>query len=214
MTASDRLSCDYLIIGSGLAGLSAALKASQHGSVIVVTKADADECNTRYAQGGIACVIAEGDTFEAHVQDTLVAGAGLCHEDIVRDIVAAGPERIRDLQEWGVRFTLRGELESNLRQEEAADFDLGREGGHSQRRILHSGDITGREVLRVLLDRCRATPGITILEKHLAVDLISTRHIEWQGENCCLGAYVMDTASRKIIEASTLDLVTMDDASF
>ncbi len=198
MTASDRLSCDYLIIGSGLAGLSAALKASRHGSVIVVTKTEADECNTRYAQGGIACVIAEGDTFEAHVQDTLVAGAGLCHEDVVRAIVAAGPERIRDLQEWGVRFTRRGELESDLRREEAEDFDLGREGGHSQRRILHSGDITGREVVRVLLDRCRNTPNITILENHLAVDLISTRHIEWQGENCCLGAYVMDTTSRKI----------------
>ncbi|MBT7299834.1 MAG: L-aspartate oxidase [Victivallales bacterium] len=198
MTASDRLSCDYLIIGSGLAGLTAALKASRHGSVVVVTKTDASECNTQYAQGGIACVIAEGDTFEEHVQDTLVAGAGLCHEDVVREIVGAGPERIRDLQEWGVHFTRRGELEDDLQRSEAEDYDLGKEGGHSQRRVLHAGDITGREIVRALLSRCRATPNITLLENHLAVDLISTRHVERQGENCCLGAYVMDNATRRI----------------
>jgi L-aspartate oxidase len=198
MTASDRISCDYLIIGSGLAGLSAALKASQHGSVVVVTKTAATECNTQYAQGGIACVIAEGDTFEAHVHDTLVAGAGICHEDVVRDIVAAGPDRVRELQEWGVQFTRRGEVEEDLRRSEAEDFDLGKEGGHSKRRILHAGDITGREVVRALLAECQANPNITILEHHIAVDLISTRHIEWQGENCCLGAYAMDKASGQI----------------
>lgn len=198
MATGDRLSCDYLIIGSGLAGLSAALKASQHGTVVVATKGEAAECNTRYAQGGIACVIAEGDSFEAHVQDTLMAGAGLCREEVVRAIVAAGPERVRELQEWGVRFTRRGEVEGDLRQDEAQDFDLGREGGHSRRRVLHAGDITGQELVRALLEKCRANPNITLLEHHLAVDLLSTRHIEWQGENCCLGAYVMDTASREI----------------
>ena len=198
MTTCDRVSCDFLVIGSGLAGLTAALKASRHGSVVVVTKTDASECNTQYAQGGIACVIAEGDTFEEHVRDTLAAGAGLCHEDVVRAIVRAGPERIRDLQEWGVQFTRRGDLEEDLRNDEAKDYDLGKEGGHSRRRVLHAGDITGREIVRALLARCRATPGITVLENHLAIDLISTRHMAWQGENCCLGAYVMDRASRCI----------------
>jgi L-aspartate oxidase len=198
MTASDRITCDYLIIGSGLAGLSAALKASRHGSVVVVTKTEAVECNTQYAQGGIACVIAEGDTFDEHVRDTLVAGAGLCHEDVVHDIVSAAPARVRELQEWGVHFTRRGEMESDLQQSEAADFDLGKEGGHSKRRILHAGDITGREVIRALLEQCQATPNITLLEEHIAVDLISTRHIEWQGENSCLGAYVMDRSTGAI----------------
>ncbi|MDX9979777.1 MAG: FAD-dependent oxidoreductase, partial [Lentisphaeria bacterium] len=158
MAASDRITCDYLIIGSGLAGLSAALKASRHGSVLVVTKSEAAECNTRYAQGGIACVIAEGDSFEAHVLDTLAAGAGLCREDVVRAIVAAGPERVQELQEWGVHFTRRGEVEGDLRKDEAQDYDLGREGGHSQRRVLHAGDITGQELVRALLEQCRANP--------------------------------------------------------
>ncbi len=193
-----RIICEYLIIGSGLAGMTAALEAAKHGRVIIVTKTKADECNTRYAQGGIACVVDEEDSFEAHIQDTLVAGAGLCHPDVVRAIVKAGPDRVRDLQQYGLHFTLQKDVESNVSATEGNQFHLGREGGHSARRVLHAGDITGREVSEVLLARCRENPNIVILENHLVVDLISTRHIEWQGENCCLGAYIIDKATTTI----------------
>ena len=198
MQASERAFTNYLVIGSGLAGLAAALKAASHGAVTIVTKRQAAECNTQYAQGGIACVIRDDDSFESHVRDTLEAGAGLCHPDIVRSIVSDGPARIQDLLDWGIHFTRRGEVAERLEAGEAESFDLGREGGHSERRILHSGDITGNELVRVLLERCRANPRITILENHLAIDLISTRHVQWQGENCCLGAYVIDRDSRRI----------------
>ena len=187
-----RQSTDYLIIGSGIAGLSAALEAAEYGTVTVITKVDAEECNTMYAQGGIACVIAEGDSFEAHVQDTLNAGAGLCHTEVARTIISQGPDRIRHLLDMGVHFTTREEVSDYTLKPGEQPYDLGREGGHSKRRVLHSGDITGRELVRVLLERCRQTPTITMLENHQAVDLISTRHVEWQGENCCMGAYVMD----------------------
>ncbi len=195
----NRIFTDYLIIGSGLAGCTAALEAAKHGKVLMVTKARAEDCNTRYAQGGIACVMSEDDdSFEAHVQDTLVAGAGLCKVDAVRAIVKAGPERILNLQKLGCHFTLQKEVTPEVSAAQGNEFHLGREGGHSARRILHSGDITGREVSDVLLARCRENANITILENHLAVDLISTRHIEWQGDNVCLGAYVMDTATSRI----------------
>ena len=198
MGGSDRISCDYLVIGSGLAGLFAALKAAPYGRVVVVTKRAADECNTKYAQGGIACVIAEGDSFEAHVADTLKAGDGRCQQDVGREIVRAGPARIQDLLDWGMRFTRRGELEEQVSGQEAQSYDLGREGGHSKRRVLHAGDVTGEEIVRALLKRCRDDDRIRILDDHIAVDLISTRHLEWQGENRCLGAYVMDRKSHTI----------------
>ena len=194
-----RIYTDYLVIGSGLAGLTAALEAASHGKVLVVTKSKAEECNTRYAQGGIAAVMSDNEAdFEAHVQDTLVAGAGLCKPDVVRAIVKAAPERIRKLQELGCHFTLRKEVIPDLPPSQGNEFHLGREGGHSARRILHSGDITGGEISDVLVARCRENPNITIWENHLAVDLISTRHIEWQGDNVCLGAYVMDTQTHEI----------------
>ncbi|MFA6929686.1 MAG: L-aspartate oxidase [Lentisphaeria bacterium] len=196
--SSKRITCDYLIIGSGLAGMTAALEAAKHGRVIIITKSRAQECNTRYAQGGIACVMGEGDSFEAHVQDTLTAGAGLCHPEVVRAIVSAAPARVRDLQDCGLHFTLQKDVEENTSVIEGNQYHLGREGGHSTRRILHAGDITGREVSDVLTARCLENPNIIILEHHLAVDLISTRHIEWQGENCCLGAYVIDTSTHEI----------------
>ena len=193
-----RIHCDYLIIGSGLAGLTAALEAAQFGRVIDITKTKAEECNTRYAQGGIACVIDQDDTFDAHIADTITAGAGLCHPDAVRDIIKAGPARVRDLEKYGLQFTRRGEILDSSSPEQAQQFDLGREGGHSARRVLHAGDITGRQVSDVLLARCRENKNITILEHHLAVDLISSRHLEWHGDNICLGAYVMDTATEEI----------------
>jgi L-aspartate oxidase len=195
-----RIFTDYLIIGSGLAGLTAALEASKHGRVLVITKARAEDCNTRYAQGGIACVMSGDEAaFEAHVQDTLVAGAGLCKPDVVRAIVKAGPECVRKLQDWGCHFTLQKEVDPATPADKGNEFHLGREGGHSTRRILHSGDITGQEVSDVLVARCRENANITILEDHLAVDLISTRHIDWQGDNECLGAYVMNTDTREIL---------------
>ena len=196
--SSSRIHTDYLIIGTGIAGLFAALKAAEHGQVLVVTKRDAQECNTRYAQGGIACVIAEGDSFEEHVADTLNAGAGLCRVDVVREIVRGGPECIQDLLNWGIHFTRREEVEDGAVSEGPQDFDLGKEGGHSRRRVLHSGDITGQEIVRVLLDCCRRNPRIRILEQHMAIDLITTRHMSWQQENICLGAYVLDRKANRI----------------
>jgi L-aspartate oxidase len=148
------MDCDYLVLGSGIAGLMSALHLSRSGRVLVVTKKDSAESNTNYAQGGIACVMTSEDSFEQHVRDTLAAGAGLCNEQVVRTIVSGGPARIAELQELGLAFA---ELEG-------AGFDLGREGGHSQRRVLHAGDITGRAIESVLLARAAADPNITILE--------------------------------------------------
>src|SRR5437879_4134638 len=129
---------DFVIIGSGIAGLSFALKAAKHGSVAIITKANPGESNTFYAQGGVACVTSAEDSFDLHVQDTLVAGAGLCDEEVVRTIVTEGPARVRELMQFGVHFD---EREINGGRE----LDLGREGGHSKRRVLHARDVTGRE---------------------------------------------------------------------
>ena len=144
---------DYLIIGSGIAGLFAALKAARHGSVALITKKELFDCNSVYAQGGISCVmgdINDKDSFESHIKDTLVAGAGLCDEETVRAIVNDAPQGIKDLIDFGVQFTTRGEVEDNCPQDEKDKFDLGKEGGHSCRRILHAGDITGQELIRAL----------------------------------------------------------------
>ena len=131
------LDYDYLIIGSGLAGLSVARNLSAHGNVLVVTKRNRSESNTNYAQGGIACVTLEEDTFEMHVADTLDAGAGLCDEEVVRTIVSDGPARMKELRDIGMPFTAK---------DGSTELDLGREGGHSMRRILHAGDITGEHI--------------------------------------------------------------------
>src|ERR1700692_3237324 len=129
---------DYLILGSGIAGLSFALKVAPHGRVAIVTKKDRAESNTNYAQGGIASVTSKEDSFELHVRDTLEAGAGLCKEAVVRTIVTEAPARIQDLVELGMQFDERDV--SGHRE-----FDLGREGGHSKRRVLHVRDVTGKE---------------------------------------------------------------------
>jgi L-aspartate oxidase len=186
----QRLTCDYLVIGSGAAGLTAALKAAEIGSVLVITKKGASDCTSSWAQGGVSCVIDDEDSFESHVQDTLRAGAFLCKEDVVRHIVEAGPKRIQKLIDLGVQFTRRGDIEEGSSDGEA--YDLGAEGGHSHRRILHAGDITGREIMRALIDACEKRAGITILDEHQAVDLISSRCLDWDGANRCLGAYVLD----------------------
>ncbi len=206
MENGKRIVTDYLIVGSGLAGLCAALRAAEHGSVLMLAKRGMDECNTRYAQGGIACVVGEDDSFEQHVQDTLEAGAGLCRERAVREIVAAGPRTVAELLSMGVHFSQADTLASSQPVNHEApqsltetSFDLAREGGHSRRRILHAGDITGEELVRVLGRRCREHPKIEILENYIAVDLISTRHhLDWQMENRCLGLYAIDTAVNQI----------------
>ncbi len=197
-SGETRIFCDYLIIGSGIAGLFAALKAAEDGEVTLITKRKPEECNTSYAQGGIACVTAQEDSFEEHINDTLETGAGLCHTDVVRSVVHSAPDRIRDLINYGVGFTKRGEVGEDPEEKHSGDFDLGQEGGHSRRRVLHSGDITGKQIVDALVARCREHPRITILTDHMAVDLISSRHVRWQEENCCLGAYVMDRRTRMI----------------
>jgi len=158
------MTCDFLVLGSGIAGLSFALEASRFGHVLVCTKREAEESNTRYAQGGIATVLDRHDSFELHVNDTLAAGAGLCHRDRVELCVRSGPDRIRWLLEKGVQFT---RMSRNARIE----FDFGREGGHSRRRILHVADLTGREVERALLEHARRDPNITLWEDQMGVDL-------------------------------------------
>jgi len=187
------LESDYLVIGAGIAGLSAALKLARHGSVTVVAKQQADESNTRYAQGGIASVFHPDDTFEQHIQDTLNAGAGLCHVDAVRMVVERGPALVRGLDELGVQFT----------KTVSGEFDLGREGGHKQKRIVHVKDHTGQNVQLALIDAARKTPNITLLEHHAAVDLITEHHVftPSQARDAslnCWGAYVLDSRQKRV----------------
>jgi len=178
---------DFLILGSGIAGLSFALKAAPHGRVAIVTKKNRAESNTNYAQGGIASVTGKDDSFELHVRDTLEAGAGLCKEQVVRTIVEEGPARIHELIELGMKFS---EIENGTHQ-----LDLGREGGHSRRRILHAKDMTGREIESALLNAISKQPNISIFENHLAIDLVTSQKLGYVGENRCLGAYVFDKKS-------------------
>ncbi len=190
MKVNECLQFDHLVVGSGLAGLSAALNLAESGNkVAVITKREVDEANTRYAQGGIACVVDNSDSFDEHVKDTLTAGVMLCKEQVVRTIIEAGPEAVQELIARGAHFTTRGELGEKTKIDE---FDLGREGGHHRRRILHAGDITGEEVERILVESCRNNPHITIFEHHIAIDLIATRRIGRPGPNRCLGVYVLD----------------------
>ena len=179
---------DYLVLGSGIAGLTFALKVAPHGRVAIVTKKDRAESNTNYAQGGIASVTSKEDSFELHVRDTLTSGAGLCKEPVVRTIVEEGPARIEELIELGMRFTER-EIPS---EPGGRELDLGREGGHSKRRILHAKDVTGREIEQALLAAIAAQPNIRIFEDHFAIDLITSQKLGYVGENRCLGAHVLD----------------------
>jgi len=181
---------DFLVIGSGIAGLYYALSVAAHGKVTIITKRDRGDSNTKYAQGGIAAVMAGNDSFESHVQDTLISGDGLCHETIVRSIIQEGPERVRQLIDWGVRFS-KGETNS---------FDLGREGGHTHRRILHAGDATGNAIETALLTELENHPNITILDHHVAVDLITERHTHSTTDSpTCYGAYVLNTRSNEVL---------------
>jgi len=192
---------DFLIIGSGIAGLMVALKIADRGTVAIVTKKEAMESNTNLAQGGIASVFDGRDSFDLHVEDTLKSGDGLCQPDVVRQVVTGGPARIRELMEIGVNFN-RNEKSGNTHGSTA--FDLGREGGHSQNRIVHAHDMTGREVERVLLEQARQNENIRFFENHIAIDLItfSTRIkrglVTTTHEDYCCGAYVLNRQSRQV----------------
>src|SRR5215467_15966634 len=178
---------DFLVLGSGIAGLSFALKVATRGQVAIITKKNRAESNTNYAQGGIAAVTSKEDSFELHVRDTLEAGAGLCKEKVVRTIVEEGPARIAELIELGMHFS---EREIPL-SHGARELDLGKEGGHSKRRILHAKDITGREVESALLAAVAKQPNIEVFENHLAIDLITSQKLGYVGPNMCLGVYAL-----------------------
>ncbi len=182
---------DFVVVGSGIAGLSFALKAAAHGSVAVITKRKGADSNTAWAQGGIACVTSDEDSFELHVRDTLEAGAGLCDEQVVRTIVTEGPEAIRELQKIGVHFDER-EVSGHR------ELDLGREGGHSKRRVLHVQDVTGREIENALLDALRKAPHVHLLENFMAVDLITAAKLGYATEDRCLGLYALDEKSETV----------------
>jgi len=182
---------DFVVIGSGIAGLSFALKAARHGSVAVITKRKGADTNTAWAQGGIACVTSDEDSFALHVGDTLDAGAGLCDEAVVRTIVTEGPERIRELMELGLHFDER-EVAGHR------ELDLGREGGHSKRRVLHVQDVTGKEIEETLLRELGRQSHVDLLENHMAVDLITAGKLGFAAEDRCLGAYVLDEKSAEV----------------
>ncbi len=175
---------DFLVIGSGIAGLHFALKAAERGTVCLVTKRGASDSNTAHAQGGIASVIDPKDSFDLHIQDTLTAGSGLCRRGIVEMVVRQGPECIQELVDYGVEFTRRGE-----------DLELAREGGHSANRIVHFRDLTGMEIQRILLKRATEHPNIRVLENRMAVGLITERHLKNRRAGSrpgVFGAYVLD----------------------
>ena len=178
-----------------------ALKLADSGTVAIVTKKQAVDSNTNLAQGGIASVFDRQDSFDLHIQDTLNAGDGLCHPDVVHQVVVGGPARIRELMEIGVGFNTQGD---GTGENGSAPFDLGREGGHSRNRIVHAHDMTGREVEQVLLMRARQNRNIRFFENHMAIDLItfSTRIkrglVTTTHEDYCCGAYVLDRRTGRV----------------
>ncbi len=191
MERTNEETCEYLVIGSGLAGLTAALKLAAFGRVILASKKRLSDSNSDWAQGGIAAVVDRDDSLENHIRDTLEAGAGLCREEVVTSILGDGPDCIRDLEAWGVSFARR--------EGRDGEYDLGREAGHSARRVLHSGDITGHEIIASLLQAVREHPAIDCRDGWLAVDLLVT---DWLGApmpNQCVGAYFLDTATRRVV---------------
>lgn len=183
------LRTDFLVIGSGIAGLGWALKMAPHGQVVVVTKKQDTESNTNYAQGGIAAAVGSDDSPELHFQDTLAAGAGLCHPEVVRRVVEVAPQLIRELLDLGVPFSFRGGGGS------LSDLALFREGGHSRARVVHAADATGKAIERVLAGRVKSQRNITVLENHLACDLVvreSSRQFH------CVGADLLDPVGQEV----------------
>ena len=188
------LNTDVLVIGSGIGGLFAALKISEVADVILVTKKNTAESNTNYAQGGIASVIDPNDSFEKHIEDTLIAGAGLCDREVVESVVKEGPERINDLIKIGTEFTKKGNK-----------FDLAREGGHSMSRILHAKDLTGQEIERALIKAVEEKGNIKVFENSIAIDLITEhnvldKNISSKQDINCWGAYILDYSNNDVIK--------------
>jgi L-aspartate oxidase len=183
---AEPLETDYLVIGSGIAGLNFALLAAEHGRVVVITKKRPDDTNTNWAQGGVAAVLSPADSFEQHIQDTLVAGDGLCDRDVVEMCVADGPAQVQRLLDVGVR----------LARAPDGQLDLGREGAHTRNRVVHWQDVTGREIQRALLEAVRRSSNITMLDEHIAVDLLSMA--KYGGDPACFGAYVLDRTSGEV----------------
>jgi L-aspartate oxidase len=180
--------CDYFVVGSGMSGLMTALHLAPAGKTVLVTKGRLEDCNSNFAQGGICWVADPADSFEAHVADTMIAGAGLCDEQIVRRIVSEAPAGIRDLIDCGVRFA----------KKEDGSWDLGREGGHSMRRIFHAGDITGEKCERAMIRTLRRNPAIDVRENTIVIDLVISARIGVKGPSRCMGAYVMDKMTNEI----------------
>jgi L-aspartate oxidase len=199
-------SFDFIVLGSGIAGLTYALKVAKAGRVAILTKKNRADSNTNWAQGGIASVTSSEDSFELHVRDTLEAGAGLCRESVVRTIVEEGPARIAELIGLGTQFSRREIPGGDGRRE----LDLTKEGGHSKRRILHAADATGREIERALLAAVAADPAISVFENHLAIDLITTSKLGIPGPNRCVGVYVLNKPEGRVevFECPTVLLAT------
>ena len=188
---------DFLVIGSGIAGLTYALKVSQHcpdKKITVITKAAPDETNTKYAQGGVAVVNDwEHDSFEKHIEDTLIAGDGLCNREVVEIVVKEGPARIAEIIEWGAQFDKDAE----------GDYRRGKEGGHSEFRILHHKDVTGKEMERALLEAIKQAPNITLLNHLFVIDIITQHHLGYlvtksTPDICCYGVYVLNSQTSRI----------------
>jgi L-aspartate oxidase len=189
----DPYDFDVLVIGSGIAGLFYSLEAAEFGTVAIVTKKQAADSATNWAQGGIAAVLGDDDSFESHAADTIAAGAGLCREDVVQRVVERGPAMVDALLKLGTDFD-PGDSGSSR-----PGFDLGREGGHTHRRILHHRDTTGQEIERALLARVGAHPNIFLFETHCAVDLVTVRRAGQAGEDRALGAYVFDDQIGRVV---------------
>jgi L-aspartate oxidase len=188
-----RIDTDFLIIGSGIAGLSFALKVANLGKVLIVTKSDSSESNTKYAQGGIAAVVSPHDSFEKHIQDTLIAGDGLCDEEVVRTVITEAPDRVAELTFWGAQFD----------KEPNGNFDLGKEGGHSEKRILHHKDATGLEIEQSLLRRISEHKNITLLDDNFVLEIITQHHLGQYVNSStpditCYGAYALNTLTGDI----------------
>jgi L-aspartate oxidase len=176
---------DFLIIGAGIAGLRAAIQLQKYGTVLMLVKRNLPECNTFQAAGGISCVWSEKDSFEQHKRDTLIAGDGLCKEDVVEEIIKDGPKRIKDLIKWGINFDRKAD----------GTYDLTKEGGHSQRRVLHVRDLTGKAVFETLLKKVLSYPKIEIREQNIAINLYGQ-------DNVCKGVYVLNKKSNEIYSIS------------